>query len=340
MLTEDNSRESKRSGRGSLFLRIGISVLLLFFIFRKFQWGQLAIEFAAASPSWLAAAGVLFAGAVALSGIRWWLILRGQGVRLGLRDLLSIVWIGQFFNIFLLGSTGGDLVRVYYIIREAPQAKAKAGTSILLDRVMGMVILAVAAMGAVFSEWSLFSGKPELRNVVWALAAILAASLACCAVLLLVPFGRLCLRWPAAARFAATAEELQGGMRQLVASPLLVGAVLPVSIVVHVLNFAGGYCIVRAPGVGLDYFAAGVVFAIVFFIVAVPISIAGHGLRESAFVMIFSLFGIASTPAVAVSLVYAALTTILSLGGGFVYWAYKTQTQRAVMAVQSLEQAS
>ena len=327
-----------RSGRGGLWLRFAISAALLFVVFRKFHWAELGAQFRAASPAWLLAGWLLFGAAVTISGVRWWLILRGQQVWIGFRDLLSIVWIGQFFNIFLLGNTGGDLIRVLYIIREAPRAKALAGTSILLDRVMGLVVLAAVAMGAVFSEWSLFRSHAELRDIVWALAAILAGALAGCAALLWFPLARLCLAWPKLERFAGTAEDLQAAMRRFAASPLLAGAVIPISIGVHVCNFAAGYCIARALGVGLGYLTVGVIFAVVFFIIALPVSIGGHGLRESAFVLIFSFFGVGATLAVAVSLLFAVLTTIWSLLGGIVYWIYKTQT--GALPLESPGQAS
>lgn len=330
--------KSKKSGRAGLFLRLGVSALLLFFVFRKFQWDQLGAEFQAASPAWLLAGLLCICGAVGGSAVRWWLILRGQDVIVGLRQVVALVWIGAFFNIFLLGSTGGDLVRVFYIIREAPQAKARAGISILLDRVMGMVALAAVAMGAVFSEWSLFSSHAELRRIVWSLAGILVLCLAGCAVLLWFPFGRLCMRWPALARHAGTAEDLQQAMRRFASSPILAGAVIPISIVVHVFNFAAGYCIIRALGIAMGYMTVGVVFAIVFFIIALPVSIAGHGLRESAFVLIFSFFGIGATPAVAVSLLYAALTTLFSLFGGIFYWVYKSHG--AALPARAAEEVS
>jgi hypothetical protein len=36
---------------------------------------------------------------------------------------LRIVLVGMFFNLFLLGSTGGDIIKIFLIMREAPEKK-------------------------------------------------------------------------------------------------------------------------------------------------------------------------------------------------------------------------
>ena len=49
---------------------------------------------------------------------RWRRLLRVQEINLGWWRTLRVYLIGAFFNLFLLGATGGDIVKIYYAMRE------------------------------------------------------------------------------------------------------------------------------------------------------------------------------------------------------------------------------
>ncbi|MBR5604856.1 MAG: flippase-like domain-containing protein, partial [Verrucomicrobia bacterium] len=58
---------------------------------------------------------LLSVGATVLLGAwRWHILLEAQGICVVFRRTFQITMIGQFFNSFLLGSTGGDLLKAYY----------------------------------------------------------------------------------------------------------------------------------------------------------------------------------------------------------------------------------
>ena len=44
----------------------------------------------------------------------------------------------QFFNAFLLGSTGGDLLKAYYAARETHHKKTEAVVTVFVDRIIGL----------------------------------------------------------------------------------------------------------------------------------------------------------------------------------------------------------
>ena len=67
-------------------------------------------EFQKINPIWLVAA-IVSAGIPAILGItRWRWILHVQGLDVKYSRLFSITFIGLFFNAFMLGSTGGDVI--------------------------------------------------------------------------------------------------------------------------------------------------------------------------------------------------------------------------------------
>ena len=82
---------------------------------------------------------ILLVGVTILIGvIRWRMVLEVQGLHLPMSRAAGISFVAQFFNSFLLGSTGGDLMKAYYAARETHHKKAEAVTTVFVDRLMGL----------------------------------------------------------------------------------------------------------------------------------------------------------------------------------------------------------
>src|ERR1017187_9966737 len=82
---------------------------------------------------------VLLVGlAMWLGVVRWRLVLEAQGLELSLARATRISLVAQFFNSFLLGSTGGDLIKAYYAARETHHKKTEAVTTVFVDRLVGL----------------------------------------------------------------------------------------------------------------------------------------------------------------------------------------------------------
>src|SRR5208282_3399308 len=73
-----------------------------------------------------------------LGVVRWRLVLETQGLHLSLGRATWISLVAQFFNSFLLGSTGGDLIKAFYAARETHHKKTEAVTTVFVDRVVGL----------------------------------------------------------------------------------------------------------------------------------------------------------------------------------------------------------
>lgn len=108
---------------------------------------------------------------------RWLLLVRAQGLELSYKDLLSLTMIGNFFNTFMPGSVGGDLIKAWYIAGKEPQRRTRAIFTVLLDRVLGLaVIVFYAAVTLLFyTQW--LEGRPELKVVAWSIWAFTATSM-------------------------------------------------------------------------------------------------------------------------------------------------------------------
>src|ERR1039458_3566421 len=103
-------------------------------------------EFQKIDPLWFTAS-VLAAVMPAILGIiRWRWILHVQGLDVKFFRLFSISFIGMFFNAFMLGSTGGDVIKAWYVAHETHHKKAEAVATVIVDRLIGLLALFVIAL--------------------------------------------------------------------------------------------------------------------------------------------------------------------------------------------------
>jgi len=135
-------------------------------------------------------AALFVACSVALTFVRWYVLVRAQGMPFTLRDALRLGLVGYFFNTFLPGSVGGDLLKAAFIAREQ-QRRTVAVATVLIDRgvgLWGLIALTFLVGGAFWVTGDeLIKDQAELKNVVRVAGGIMAASLAFCGFLRVLP---------------------------------------------------------------------------------------------------------------------------------------------------------
>ncbi|NDG73489.1 MAG: hypothetical protein EBY32_19740, partial [Proteobacteria bacterium] len=97
-----------------------ITIGLLWWIFRDPAQNQkLLAALEVANNWWLVPGLAALGGGLLLQAKRWLILLEVQGIVISYWRSLRILLIGMFFNLFLLGSTGGDIIKIFLIMREA-----------------------------------------------------------------------------------------------------------------------------------------------------------------------------------------------------------------------------
>ena len=164
----------------STVLRALIGFGLLFYLARSgaIDWSA----FSGLLEHWLIslAALVLLLTIAFLASWRFWYLLKPIGVRLPLFTAIKITLTGFFFSVFLPGTSGGDLVRIYYTSRLKRGMLTETATVILIDRMFSIfALLLMPVLVAPFSVGLLASVK-SLQILLWtstAVAILIPASL-------------------------------------------------------------------------------------------------------------------------------------------------------------------
>jgi len=111
--------------------------------------------------------------AIVATIIRWWVLVHIQKLALGAFDALRLTMIGYFFNIFIPGGTGGDVVRAAYVVRDCPERRSQALTTAFVDRGLGLHALLLLGVSMMAIKPALLSDYPVFKPWLILLAGLL-----------------------------------------------------------------------------------------------------------------------------------------------------------------------
>ncbi|MFA9477351.1 lysylphosphatidylglycerol synthase transmembrane domain-containing protein [Phycisphaerales bacterium AB-hyl4] len=298
----------------SLLLRLAISVGLLAILLSQVDLTGIFAVASGARFDLLAVLLAMFIAERCLGACRWHLLMRTQRVPVSFATTLRATLLGGFVGTFLPGGVGVEAVRVAAMTRAANLASATS--SVLVDRILG----SLALVGIVLVALAL-TPQPVPAAVpiaAWAsLACLLALSL-----ILLHPRLRRGLQWllPGRRRGQLRRElrRFAASVRQMRRQPMTLAYVGGLSVLFQLLRVGIAPVAALALGLHIPLGLLLIYVPIIMFIMMMPISIAGLGVREAAFVYFFGLQYVTPEQALALSLLIGLFTLIVQLPGAVV----------------------
>jgi uncharacterized protein (TIRG00374 family) len=144
---------------------------------------------------WLLIAAVaIFPITFILTSIRWHRLLRGLDIHLPLSRVFVLNMVGNFYNSFMPGSTGGDVLKAIYAARQTPH-RAAAVMSVIVDRILGLLTLIILGGTMAAVQFVLSPDKHDPTTVACRNVALMSA-----AILFATVSGVTVLGWPSLRR--------------------------------------------------------------------------------------------------------------------------------------------
>lgn len=271
-------------------LKIGLTVLALYLVFRKIDTDQLLAIVKTISWFWLIPAVLLFVLSKVATAIRLNQYFKNIGLQLEENQNFRLYLIGMFYNLFLPGGIGGDGYKVYLLNKHFKTSVKKLVQAALLDRLGGLIAI-------IFLMFGLFL-LVDLRldfvdSALW--KGLMIASL-----ILTIPgfwlVQKLFFKDFMASFWSANLWSFVGQIAQLICA----------------------WFILMALGIHENILAYQLVFLLSSIVAVLPLTIGGVGARELVFVYAHTYAGIDETAAVAFSLIFFLITAAVSLTGAFV----------------------
>ncbi len=306
-------------------LQVAVTLFALWLLFGKAeQRAEMAAVLRAADWNWIAIGTAIGSLTYLVGVIRFGLLLRAQDIVLPWIRVAGVFFVGLFFNLFGLGATGGDVVKVLYIVREAPDRKLAAGFTVLMDRVVGLLALILLAGVFVVLRYDWLTRKSETAVLVGLMGGVLGVSLAVIALAAVLAATGWEHRLPARLPGRRAVLEMVDVFRQFGRRPAELAGAFAVSFIAHGAVFATFWAAARAVRVPLSYQDAAAIMPIVNTIIALPVSVGGVGVREGLFVQLLGdLCGVPSGEAKAISILGFLIGVSFCAIGGVVYLFFR-----------------
>lgn len=251
-----------------------------------------------------------------ISNNRWKIFLKSQGIDESIGPLMKMYYTSIFLGALLPSSTGFDAIRMYMIEKRHPNKKGAGTAAVFIERLLGFYLLSL--VGVVGALWIVLGGGDF-----WLLVAIGLVNLGLTLLFVLV-FNRRLFRTTIGImyRFKKARKVrtfLFASFSSVHRFPLrkTLPATVPLILLFQLSTIVLAYLLFLAFGVDVPFYYHLAYMPVIQIISIIPLSIAGLGFREGAFVYFYGLLGIASGMAFTVSILYYVF---LLLTPAFVGW--------------------
>jgi glycosyltransferase 2 family protein len=315
----DSAPSGARRAIGGYVLRAVLGIAILGFVLSRINLGHLvqllererALDF-------LAATSIYVAGQM-IATRRWQLLARMVGVGGDYLEYLLYFFIGAFTNLFVPGLIGGDAARALYLGRRYHEI-GKAVASVIADRGFGLLVLVwltavcVAALGR-----GIFPAA--ITTPIFVIGAASALG-----YLLMPTVGSLRKMMPR--RIAATIEMLLPYFEGRIA----LIPVLALSLLLHLLQVTAQYVLALGLGLSIPFRLFLLCVPTTNTMASLPLTFNGLGVREGIYVFLFGMAGVGKADAVALGLLWFAITTFAGLCASAAFIAAPTPIERQAPA--------
>ena len=283
---------------------------------------------------WIVGAILAYLLVEVAAAFRWHILLKVQGIHLGAFRVGALFLIGMFYNQFLPGGTGGDVVKTYLLWKETPGKKPGALLAVLFDRMIGLIALIVITGVLIFLRYGWLTRETGTRLddnpfhnpkfYVFVVLIVFGSSVLFVASTFIISGFNLVRHLPH--RFPGREKLIEiGAAYHLYARHWRATAcAFLASLVCHLGTFATFLCVAyafRANVAVIDFFA---IMPVERTISSLPISFAGVGTREFILqVMLYNLCGVEQGTTRLIGMTGFLVILVCCLPGGIVYFFYK-----------------
>jgi uncharacterized protein (TIRG00374 family) len=311
--------------------KIAVSLGLIAYLFTRIDLAQVGAALESANYWYLLPAALLFLAAMSNAGLKWYILLRAQGINVPFRAVLSYTYVGFFFNNFLPANVGGDLMRGYGLARYTDQA-AEVAVSVVVDRIVGLMAFMSSAVVAALVATFVMDQK-NLQGI--EVAAIIGlGAIASGFIVILSRRVRALVEhlfaWKWLAPFAPIYSRLSVALNAYRHSYVALLLAFCTSLLTLALTNFTDYLIAQSLGGGIPLIYIFLFNPIIAFVLLVPISVGGLGVTQAAYPFFYGLAGVPNSLAFTVSLLKQLIIYVTSLVGGVLWWRRRAGAGQAL----------
>ena len=300
-------------------LKFGVTCLIFLYLFSKLDTERIWVLLVQPVLWILMLSFLIFVTRNVFAALRNKILLDYNGLDVPLMTLIRFYFIGFFFNMFLPTVVGGDIARGYYLYRHSDGDETTVST-ISVERAFG--ILAMMFLSLISVVTAMTTGANVIDNkTIQFVFVIFSAGILGSLLFFYEKTGLIierCIPSSMITKFRRPIHVIRN-IFSFRKTPKVLLYVFFLSLLFQFLSILSTYLISISLGETTPFIYFLILLPIIWLITMVPVSINGLGLREGAFVFLFSSAGMPRETAMAISLHWLAQTLILGLAGGVLF---------------------
>ncbi|GJL54393.1 MAG: hypothetical protein NPIRA02_15250 [Nitrospirales bacterium] len=300
------------------YVRIIVSVLVLVIVLAIIPWDDF-IE----SNIWsqligwyLFLAGILVLIDRVVNACRWYLLIDHRKSNLYFRQVLSIYFKSAFLGLIVPSSAGGELLKGYGLMKSGYQM-AESFSSVFVERLFGLVALVLTCIIGFFMFYKQLKIIPiELVERMFVLVFMICL----CGIVVSYFFFRWFEQWVnPESKIALRLKEIRCSLQYYQKIKMQLVLALGLSFLVQIIRIFFTWLIGLGVGISLELPYYVLFVPVISLVSMIPISIAGIGVQEGAFIYFFSLTETNMAMVLVMALFVRLFVTVSVLPGGIFY---------------------
>jgi uncharacterized membrane protein YbhN (UPF0104 family) len=246
--------------------------------------------------------------------VAWWELLLAKGVAVPLTRVAYVFLASNYLSVVLPSSVAGDAIRVYGMANQMRRPE-DALSSMMVLRYLGLLCM---LSFAVTVAW-----LPGLRSDLIAGVAVLGLFAGVVGIPVLMAwsgvrrmFSRILRPWPSVHGWI---QQLHRSIMEYRRVPGTLFRVSAYSVGFHLLRIATFYLVGVSLAIQVDFLAYFIYVPLIFVATMLPVSVAGLGVAEGGFALMFHRLNLPAVQGLSLSLVAFSLTLGVVLIGGICY---------------------
>jgi uncharacterized membrane protein YbhN (UPF0104 family) len=307
-------------------LKVAVSAGLLYLALSGVNFPAILARLGQINLLWIALAIAAALVQIGIAALRWREIANACDAHLSIPIALRFNLVGAFFNQTLPSTIGGDGARLWLLQRHGAGWQA-AAYSVLVDRAVGLIVLAVIVVVSLPWSLSLISDQHGRAALALLDLAALGGSIA------FLVFGRLSWRW---IQDIWPARHLHGCAKlasHVMFNRTIGPKILLLSVLNHLLSVVIASCAGLAIAAPVSFVQMTLLIPPILLVTLMPVSIAGWGVREQAMQVAFGYAGLSAADGVTISLLFGAIYFLVGAAGGL---AWLLSSEKAAKGAQAM----
>jgi uncharacterized protein (TIRG00374 family) len=299
----------------SFGIRLGFTLLLFAFLFKSFSWTDLFKVLTHIQLAVVLLGMAVGAFSIVVSSYQWRSLLHAERISIDLARLINLYLVGIAFSHFLPTGMGGDAVKAFYVGRESGN-HAGSASAVIMSRVTGFFGMLLVA----FSALIFWHGRFAQNAVIWFIllslivGGMIAGTILCASLL-----PRLFKDAPANRRIFATAIRIGNALSLATRRPRSLTVAILFGILFWIVGCLNYYGYALALNLSVPLYFYFVAIPLVSLVAFLPISINGFGLREGAFVYVFSTIHVPIATSLLLAFLMDGQALLFGAIGGCIY---------------------